>query len=973
MTPSKTASFCNPAVAPARVRKAHSRPMAQLGAAGTAGVRLRPSVLALLLAFPLSNAWAIDVASQSDWDSAMAAVASATTGSTVTINVTSGFTLNSSLAAIQTSAANVTVNINGGGAVIDGGSTHQGLVVQGAQGPVVTISNLGVINTVATGGNGENGQNGYLSSGLAYGAGGGGGGGLGAGAGLLIGSGANVTLSGVTFTGNAARGGTGGNGGTAQNTAADPVNGGNGGAGGTLNSAGAVGGGGAGGTGGHAGGQGTTGTAGSALGDGGGGGGGSGTTSSTSYTPNNVGGAGNANGATGGYGGDGVTNNAGSQGPGADGGFGGKGGSAFGGAIYVATGGSLTILDTGIASASVTGGAGGSAGTGVGPSSFNGTAGITGSAQGQAIYISGVAMNVGVTSGTVSYSGTIGGTGLTSGSVTTAINKTGAGTLALNAINTYTGLTAVQAGELVVGDDTHATAVIAGAATVSSGATVSGFGRVGSLLSNSGTVMGGSTTTVGTLTAASYSQDADGVLRANVASGSSYSKLRVTGTATLPGQAKIDVNVLGSPVIASNARLADVILAGTLISDGTFLVTDNSALFNFKAVVNGNAVDLIAAPALAVVDAARANNNIQGLGSAAVLDSFVGMASTTGDVAAVVTALGRLENQKDVSDAVRQTLPLLAGDSAKATNDVLHGLNRVIQSRMDFNRGLSSGDEFKGDRRVWAKPFGSWASQSERRDFAGFDAKTQGMVIGADAAIHSGYRLGGAFTYATTKLDSSLNVAPQSNQINSYMLATYGSYSLDPITDLDYQFDLGHNRNEGSRLISFGGLNRTAKSKFDSWSAHAGIGAGRMFKASEVLNVVPSVRMDYTTVRTAGYTESGADSLSLAVAASHFDELLVSSDVKVSYAMTERVKLLGNVTAGYDLLNKQSESSATFVGGGSAFVTKGVDTSPWLLRAGFGVLMLNDKGMEVTMRYDTEYRGSGYLNQSVSAHVRMPF
>ncbi|WP_296522673.1 autotransporter domain-containing protein [Rhodoplanes sp.] len=397
-----------------------------------------------------TQAMAIDVANQTDWNTAVAAVAAAGAGSTVSINITAGFTLASSLAQLQASNANVSVNITGNGQTINGASSFQGIQVNGANALTVTIANLAITNTAALGGNGQNGQAGYYSAGLSYGSGGGGGGGLGAGGGLMVGSGANVVLSAVTFTGSTATGGTGGTGGSAQNTAADPINGGNGGTGGAANNGGASGGGGAGGTGGHAGGQGTNGTAGGSFGAGGGGGGGSGTNSSTNYTTNNSGGAGNASGGNGGNGGDGVTNNNGSQGPGSDGGAGGAGGSAQGGAIYVATGGTLTILDTPISGAAVVGGAGGSSGVGQGPSSFNGSAGAAGTAQGAGIFLSGVTANIGVSGGTVTYGNTIGGTGLTTGGINTAINKTGSGTLVLSAANTFIGNVNITAGTLAV-------------------------------------------------------------------------------------------------------------------------------------------------------------------------------------------------------------------------------------------------------------------------------------------------------------------------------------------------------------------------------------------------------------------------------------------------------------------------------------------------------------------------------------------
>jgi uncharacterized protein with beta-barrel porin domain len=412
-----------------------------------------------------TQALAVDVANQTDWNTAVAAVAAAGAGSTVAINFTSGFTLTSSLAALQASNANVIVNITGNSNAINGASAFQGIQVSGANAVTVNISSLAITNTAAVGGAGGAGQNGFLSSSLSYGSGGGGGGGLGAGGGLFVGGGANVTLASVTFTNSSATGGTGGNGGTAQNIASSPT-GGNGGDGGALNRGGAVGGGGAGGLGGNTGTSGTNGTAATTPGAGGGGGGGSGTLSSTAYTNNNAGGAGLAGGGAGNQGGDGVTNNQGAQGPGADGGSGGNGGGAQGGAIYVAQGGNLTILDTAISGSAVTGGAGGSGGNGQGPSNATGGAGGSGPAQGTGIFLNGVMVNIGVSGGTVAYADSIAGTGFNG----TAINKTGVGMLVLNTANTFVGNLNVSAGTLAVSSDANLGSA-ANAVHISDGAT----------------------------------------------------------------------------------------------------------------------------------------------------------------------------------------------------------------------------------------------------------------------------------------------------------------------------------------------------------------------------------------------------------------------------------------------------------------------------------------------------------------------
>src|SRR5512141_2601093 len=99
-----------------------------------------------------TEAKAIDVANQNDWNTAVAAVAAAGPNSPVNLNITSGFTLTGSLAQIQASNANVTVNITGNSQTINGASAFQGIQVNGANAPTVNISSLSVANTAAIGG-----------------------------------------------------------------------------------------------------------------------------------------------------------------------------------------------------------------------------------------------------------------------------------------------------------------------------------------------------------------------------------------------------------------------------------------------------------------------------------------------------------------------------------------------------------------------------------------------------------------------------------------------------------------------------------------------------------------------------------------------------------------------------------------------------------------------------------------------------
>ncbi|MBK1868001.1 autotransporter domain-containing protein [Aestuariivirga sp. YIM B02566] len=357
----------------------------------------------------------------------------------------------------------------------------------------LTISNGTIADGLAQGGNGG------------YGDDGAGGGGMGAGGALYVRSGANVTVDGVSFTDNQAKGGNsgtsgpadkisgggggglGGNGGAANDSGGSGGGGGafangnngilgdginpssfvggagggpnggagtannNAGSGGDLSGGGASGGststangfnGGAGGYGGGGGGTSSKNAAGGAGGYGGGGGG-----AGNFNTPGGAGGFGGGGG--GGYQGSGAGGFGGGNGGTSDN-AGGGGGAGFGGAIFVQDGGSLSIAGSGtISGGSVTGGTGGhSAGNGMarGTGIFLQNAGLTfAPGDGQTQTVSDV-----IADDT--------GNGGSAGKLT----KDGAGTLILSAANTYSGGTTIKDGVLQVAADNNLGAATGG-------------------------------------------------------------------------------------------------------------------------------------------------------------------------------------------------------------------------------------------------------------------------------------------------------------------------------------------------------------------------------------------------------------------------------------------------------------------------------------------------------------------------------
>jgi outer membrane autotransporter protein len=506
-----------------------------------------------------------------------------------------------------------------------------------------------------------------------------------------------------------------------------------------------------------------------------------------------------------------------------------------------------------------------------------------------------------------------------------------------------------------------------GVFNIANGVTVGGGG-----FHNAGVLNVGATTQ--TITG-DYTQAAGGVLRLSLSDATSaYGKLHVVGNATLASGAVVNVNVLGSPTIDNGTTVTGVLTTtGTLTATpANITVTDNSALYNFTAAEvssPGSALDLVvAADRNGLPNAVIATNNPVALGAATALQQM----RNTGVPEAMQPVFDRLNQMtpEEASNAVSQTLPALLGAGSQAGVNALHSMNKVIQSRVESSHGLSSGDEIR-DRYMWVRGFGNLAKQQDRDGVSGFESDTGGLVIGGDAPVSPRMRAGGAFTYAKSYVKGNSDAAPSKVEVDTYELVGYASYNIDPQTDINYQIDVGQNRAQSTRDIGFMGTQATAD--FSSLAVHGSVGVGRVMPMSAQTNLTPSVRLDYTHMRTDGYTEDGAGPLNLKVDAQTYREFLLTTDLKVAHQLEQGAKLVANGSVGYDFINKQAQTTAIFTGGGDAFVTDGLKVSPWFYRVGLGLIKENDKGTEVSIRYDMEGRTSGYVNQTVSAKVRWAF
>lgn len=394
------------------------------------------------------------------------------------------------------------------------------------------------------------------------------------------------------------------------------------------------------------------------------------------------------------------------------------------------------------------------------------------------------------------------------------------------------------------------------------------------------------------------------------------------------------------------------------------LLTSESLVLTYYYVFGSDITAAIEAiSGLSVLDSSTTLSNSSAFGAASVIDNNTALLSVFSDAG--------LSSDQEVSDAASQTLPLLTGSSALAAKNALNGINRIIQARTNSNQGLSSGDDFVSEQYFWLKPFGSWADQKNTGGVAGFDVDTYGIAAGFDGLMNDNYRLGIAFAYANSDVDSKSSVAPQSLQTDVYQLVGYGSYALSENIDLNFQIDVGHNSNKGQRTIAF--TSTTASSDFDSLSAHAGVEVAKNFDVSGKTTFTPSIRTDYTWIEDESYDESGAGVLNLNVEKRSTTELLVGVDGKLTHQVSDETKFTANIGVAYDLHNGRSSITSAFAGAPTAsFVTYGIDPDPWRTNAGMGLVYTLENGTEINARYDVGYR-EDFLNQTASVKLRWMF
>lgn len=364
-------------------------------------------------------------------------------------------------------------------------------------------------------------------------------------------------------------------------------------------------------------------------------------------------------------------------------------------------------------------------------------------------------------------------------------------------------------------------------------------------------------------------------------------------------------------------------------------------------------------------DVLAAQNNSSGLGAAATLYRLTN--STDGFTGALAPALSALADLDDtqLSKAINQTTPVLAGAATQATWNVQRGLTQVVTDRLDGVRDGTAGAE----QNIWLKPLGGLARQNDRDGVTGYRAESGGLVAGADRTVADGLALGGLLAYSHHAFTGNDGAVANALNVSSYQLGLYGAYAVARDIAVNFQMDGGLNRNSENRTITF--MGSAAAASYDGTTIHAGAEIKKLISLRPGLAIIPSFGIDFAQVRADAYSENGAGGLNLNVDAQTYRELRVVTGLKAAYLIGARVYLTADAGVSYNTLNERIQLTAAFAGGGDPFTTYGLSASPWLYTAGLGLVGSQSDSLDMSFRYGVQASPSGFVNQTGTLAFRL--
>jgi len=255
----------------------------------------------------------------------------------------------------------------------------------------------------------------------------------------------------------------------------------------------------------------------------------------------------------------------------------------------------------------------------------------------------------------------------------------------------------------------------------------------------------------------------------------------------------------------------------------------------------------------------------------------------------------------------------------------------------------------------------SLGEQDPNSGAAGYDFDSSGLIIGGDAEVAEGQRLGLAFAYQRVDVDA-VDGPAQAADVTSLRLIGYATQRLQADTQVRAVIDYGSGDVESMRRLAYD--SRMAFGDYNLESYHVGLGVDHQLMSDKDLTAMISLGVDYSRVGMDDYREEGADGLNQYVDSQDVSSLVASFTGQLDMKLDDYSNFTARAGLGYDQINDSAELESRFAGGGSSFRTYGIDVDPVMGSLGLGLEWRKD-AFSFSLNVDAEVR-DGYQEQSAS-------
>ena len=171
-----------------------------------------------------------------------------------------------------------------------------------------------------------------------------------------------------------------------------------------------------------------------------------------------------------------------------------------------------------------------------------------------------------------------------------------------------------------------------------------------------------------------------------------------------------------------------------------------------------------------------------------------------------------------------------------------------------------------GEQGLWAEAIFSDTDGDATSSSLGFDAFTQGVVIGYERAVSANLLLGLMGGVFTTDVDTENNASY--TDADNYNAGVYGQYLIEGVK-LSGVLLFGHGDYDTRRAISLGAVSATPRADYNNKSFSSTLSASKLFEHNRY-KLEPFLTLSYFLAKTNGYTETGGGAFNMQVGEDSF-------------------------------------------------------------------------------------------------------